>query len=94
MCCAASRTTDITHVEAASIRSPTPRPIETELMLADLESLESAAPSSAKAATGKDKEATPSADDGAFAQAAAGRQAGAPAAEGIAAEDLKILRRA
>ena len=48
---------DITHVEGASIRSPTSTPIETELMLADLESLEKRVIALEKKAKGGDKEA-------------------------------------
>ena len=48
---------DVTHVEGASIRCATPRSVETELMLADLESLERRLPSREKRAKGGDKEA-------------------------------------
>jgi ribosome-binding ATPase YchF (GTP1/OBG family) len=40
MCCAASRMTTSPTSKARSIRSPMPKSVETELMLADLESLE------------------------------------------------------
>ena len=84
---------DITHVEGRIDPVADAETVETELMLADLESLERRIVQFRKRASGKDKEALtvlPMMEQA--LDAAAGRQAGAHPAERIAAEDLRILQ--
>ncbi|UUP16350.1 redox-regulated ATPase YchF [Nitratireductor thuwali] len=84
---------DITHVEGRIDPVADAETVETELMLADLESLERRTTQMRKRATGKDKEAATLLPM--MEEALALLQEGKPARlllEGIAAEDLKILR--
>ena len=84
---------DITHVEGRIDPVADAETVETELMLADLESLERRTLQMQKRATGKDKEAQTLLPM--MEQALALLQDGKPVRvllDGIAAEDLKILR--
>ncbi|WP_292896797.1 redox-regulated ATPase YchF [Nitratireductor sp.] len=84
---------DITHVEGRIDPVADAETVETELMLADLESLERRTLQMQKRATGKDKEAQTLLPM--MEQALALLQEGKPVRmllDGIAAEDLKILR--
>ncbi|MCR4265757.1 redox-regulated ATPase YchF [Nitratireductor sp. ZSWI3] len=84
---------DITHVEGRIDPVADAETVETELMLADLESLERRTAQTQKRATGKDKEAM--AVLPMMEKALALLQDGKPVRlmlDGIAAEDLKILR--
>ncbi len=84
---------DITHVEGRIDPVADAETVETELMLADLESLERRTLQMQKRATGKDKEAQTLLPM--MEQALALLQNGKPVRvllDGIAAEDLKILR--
>ncbi|SEB42388.1 hypothetical protein SAMN05216452_1102 [Nitratireductor aquibiodomus] len=84
---------DITHVEGRIDPVADAETVETELMLADLESLERRTLQMQKRATGKDKEAQALLPM--MEQALALLQDGKPVRvllDGIAAEDLKILR--
>ncbi len=85
---------DITHVEGRIDPVADAETVETELMLADLESLERRTDQTRKRATGKDKEAI--AVLPMMEQALALLQDGKPVRlllDGIAAEDLRILQR-
>ncbi len=57
MCCAASRTANVTHVEGSVDPVRDAETVETELMLADLDSLERRLVAAEKRARGNDKEA-------------------------------------
>ncbi|EKF17238.1 redox-regulated ATPase YchF [Nitratireductor pacificus] len=84
---------DITHVEGRIDPVADAETVETELMLADLESLERRTTQMQKRASGKDKEAMTLLPM--MEQALALLQDGKPVRlllDGIAAEDLKILR--
>jgi len=84
---------DITHVEGRIDPVADAETVETELMLADLESLERRTQQMQKRATGKDKEAQTLLPM--MEQSLALLQDGKPVRvllDGIAAEDLKILR--
>jgi GTP-binding protein YchF len=84
---------DVTHVEGRIDPVADAETVETELMLADLESLERRTDQTRKRATGKDKEAL--AVLPMMEKALALLQEGKPVRlllEGIAAEDLKILK--
>ncbi|MEM9331140.1 MAG: redox-regulated ATPase YchF [Pseudomonadota bacterium] len=84
---------DITHVEGRINPVEDAETIDTELMLADLESLEKRLDQTRKKATGKDKEAMTVLPM--MEQAVSLLREGKPARvllDGIAAEDLKILK--
>jgi len=84
---------DITHVEGRIDPVADAETVETELMLADLESLDRRIQQIRKRATGKDKEATTILP--VMEKALALLQAGKPVRlmlQGIAAEDLRLLR--